>query len=319
MAKLRTMDNNKPQTPSENSTPKPTYSYTESKSKSTNTIALIVMLILLLVAVGVIGYLYYQRSQDLALQQENNQVLEEQKNELQVQLQSMIVQYDSLRTDNDSVNLLLEAEQAKIKKLLSINANNAYKIKLYKKEMQTLRDIMKSYIVQIDSLNQMNEALTQENIEVRTQLRAEKTVTEKLRTEKEELSTTVAKASVLSAKNILAEPLNERSKPKYKVDKVAKIRTCFTVRENSIVEAGPIDIYMRITRPDGVVLASEAAYFDYQGQQMVYTAVRTLEYENVDIEMCIFWDNNESLVAGDYQVELYANANMIGETTFSLK
>jgi hypothetical protein len=113
--------------------------------------------------------------------------------------------------------------------------------------------------------------------------------------------------------------LNQRSNVKDKVDKVEKIRTCFIVRENPIVQAGPIEIYIRILRPDGVVLTQdEVGYFDYQNRQTVYTASRTLEYENQDIEMCIYWDNDGSLIEGRYDVELYAQGNLIGTSTFEL-
>ncbi|NBC83438.1 MAG: hypothetical protein GVY19_08655, partial [Bacteroidetes bacterium] len=162
------------------------------------TIALIVLVILLVLSVGAIGYLYYQRTLDLEQQRELNTLLEDEKQDLQGQLEGMIQQYDSLRTNNDSINLLLEAEQAKIKRLLSINASNAAKIKLYKKEMQTLRDIMKSYIVQIDSLNTKNKALMAENVEVRKKLQQEQQKASQLEEQKENLSTKVEKASALT-------------------------------------------------------------------------------------------------------------------------
>ncbi|HQH41095.1 MAG TPA: hypothetical protein PK825_05070, partial [Bacteroidales bacterium] len=63
-----------------------------------------------------------------------------------------------------------EAQQDRIKKLLAINATNVEKINLYKKELVTLREIMKSYIVQIDSLNRRNMQLVEENEEVKERL-----------------------------------------------------------------------------------------------------------------------------------------------------
>lgn len=314
------MDTKKPEN-TENNKLRKDYSFSANEATKTksNTTALVVMLILLLIAVGWVGYLYYEKSQHLEQQQEINQVLEEQKSELQEQLEGMIVQYDSLKTNNDSINLLLETEQNKIQRLLSINASNAAKIKLYKNEMQTLRDIMKSYIVQIDSLNRKNQELTAENIEVRQALRKEKENVEQLASEKQQLHSTVQKASVLSAKNIMAEPLNNRSRPKDKVNKVEKVRTCFTVRENAIVKAGPIDVFMQIIRPDGIIITSEDNYFEADGKQMVFSAKRTLEYENQDINMCIYWDNDGSLIEGNYTVNLFAQGNLIGSSGFLLK
>ena len=69
--------------------------------------------------------------------------------------------------------------------------------------METLRSIMRSYIVQIDSLNTKNQALTAENIEVRTKLRDVEKSHEELSKIKDELSSKVNLASQLSAKDII--------------------------------------------------------------------------------------------------------------------
>ena len=60
----------------------------------------------------------------------------------------------------------LEKERTRIVKLLSINASNVQLIKKYKSEITTMREIMKSYIVQIDSLNTRNKILVAENTEI---------------------------------------------------------------------------------------------------------------------------------------------------------
>lgn len=98
---------------------------------------------------------------------EMEKVLTDEKDSLVNELSNLMFQYDTLKTNNVSLNAKLEAEQNKIKSLLTIQTSNAQKIRLYKKELATLRKVMKSYIVQIDSLNTKNIQLTTENIEVR--------------------------------------------------------------------------------------------------------------------------------------------------------
>jgi Tfp pilus assembly protein PilN len=291
--------------------------YQQQPPKRKKPVLLIVVIVLLVGALGILGIQYLNLKEDA---EATEMVLEEQKNDLTNELNEMYVEYDSLKTENDSMNLKLEAEQAKIKRLLAINASNAQKIQIYKKELGTLRDIMKSYIVQIDSLNQRNQALMEENRQVRTQLAEVETTRRSLEDEKEQLTDKVNKASVLQAKDIIASPLNKRSKERDRVRAVEKVRVCFTLRENAIIEPGTKTIYMRIIRPDEIVLADNASnLFEYNGEMVVFTAKRDVEYENQDVEMCIYWDRNEELIDGTYSVDLFHDGNVIGTTTFSLR
>src|SRR5665648_406633 len=75
-----------------------------------------------------------------------------EKDSLANELRLMAVAYDTLKTNNDSLNAGLEKEKNRIVQLLSIHASNIQLIKKYKSEITTMREIMKSYIVQIDSL-----------------------------------------------------------------------------------------------------------------------------------------------------------------------
>jgi len=294
-----------------------TYQRQPEKKPST---ALIVLVILLAVAVVILGYKYFTESRQLGQTTEEKAILEDVKSDLEKQLRDMIVEYDSLKTTNDSVNGLLVREQDKIKNLLRMQATDAEKIRKYQGELETLRKVMRSYIVQIDSLNTRNRELTAENIQVKEQLTTAETQNVELSKEKEILNTQVQLAKVLSAKNIVVTPMNKSDKSNTKVSKVAKVKVCFTVRENALSEAGTKDVYLRIIRPDEVVLpAGSGETFEFNGEQVIYSAKRQLEYENKDIDMCIFWDKNADLIAGNYTIVLYAENYEIGSSTFTLK
>ncbi len=283
-------------------------------------VGLIVLVIVLALAVIILGYKYYKESQRLGQTTEEKAILEDVKSDLEKQLRDMIVEYDSLKTTNDSVNVLLAKEQDKIKNLLRMQSSDAEKIRKYREELETLRKVMRSYIVQIDSLNTHNRALTEENIQVKKQLSSAENQNLELSKEKEMLNTQVQLARVLSAKNISVEPQNKGAKSSSKASKVAKVKVCFTVRENSVASAGTKDIYLRIIRPDEVVLpAGNGDTFDLKGEQVVYSAKRQLEYENKDIDMCIFWDKNADLIAGSYTIILFSEGFEIGSSTFTLK
>lgn len=281
---------------------------------------LIAIVVTLCVLSVVMGIMYYQKSQQHAETLEDAAFVKEQKHQLEVELNGLIIGYDSLKTENDSINLKLASEQDKIRRLLRTQASNSQKLRMYQKELKTLREVMRSYIVQIDSLNTRNRELTEENVEVRKQLRDVQTEYQELSDTKDELTSKVALAQKLTAKDIVAVGLNSKSKEKDKIAKVEKFRVCFIVRENNVSDPGKKMVYMRITRPDDVVLSSPTAeMFEYNGQQLVYSEKRELEYDNQDIDMCIYWEKNEELIPGTYFVTLYSEGQEIGTTTFELK
>jgi len=283
-------------------------------------VALVVIVIILALATVVLAYKYYQESRDLNQTSDEKAILEDVKSDLEKQLRDMLIEYDSLKTNNDSVNSLLVGEQEKITRLLRMQASDADKIRKYQAEMETLRKVMRNYIVQIDSLNTRNMVLTEENIQVRQQLTSAEEQNVALSTEKEMLSTQVELASVLSAKNINVEPERPNDRVTNRVKSIDQIKVCFTMRENAIAAAGPRVVYLRIIRPDELVLPTETGdTFELNGEQAIYSAQRELEYENMDIDMCIYWDNNTELIAGNYTVILYADGFEIGSASFELK
>jgi FtsZ-binding cell division protein ZapB len=281
------------------------------------TIILTILVVILAVGLGLMYMQYTKMKSDNAIVQG---ALEEQKNSLTLELKDMSAEYEGLKSDNDSLNKQIDKQQGRIQQLLTINASNLDKIKLYKKELGTLRDIMKSYIVQIDSLNTKNQKLVSENTEVKTKLDESRKNNEDLSKEKEDLSSKVQMASVLNAKNVMGTALNKRGKDTERSSRTMKIKVCCTIRENTLIAAGEKEVFLRITRPDELVLASsEQNLFNYEGKQIVYSAKRSVAYEGKDVDMCLFYDVAGQLIPGKYNIDLFSEGKMIGTGNFSLK
>jgi FtsZ-binding cell division protein ZapB len=246
-------------------------------------------------------------------------VLTQEKDSLANELKRMVHGYDTLRTNNDSLNAKLQKERTRIIQLLAVTASNAQLIKRYKGEITTMREIMKSYIVQIDSLNTRNKLLVAENQDIKEQISTVKQTNVALSKVKEELSSKVEIASVIQAKNVVAVALNKNRKETTRVDRIDKIRICFTLRENPIAKAGQKMVFLRIIRPDSLAIAtSPDNLFDFNGSKMIFTAKREVDYLNQDIEMCIFVDNNKDFIPGNYKAELYLEGTLIGGCPFLL-
>jgi FtsZ-binding cell division protein ZapB len=246
-------------------------------------------------------------------------ILTEEKDSLANELKSMVYAYDTLKTNNDTLRAGLEKERERIIQLLSINASNVQLIKKYKSEITTMREIMKSYIVQIDSLNTRNKILVAENTEIRQQMTQVRTANTALSKVKEELTDKVEIASVIQAKDVAAVPLNKKRKETTRISLLDKVRVCFTLRENPIASAGEKEVFMRVIRPDSLVITtSPDNLFDYKRSKIIYSANRVVDYTNQDIEMCIYMDNTGDFIVGNYSVEIYLEDNIIGRTTFML-
>jgi hypothetical protein len=277
---------------------------------------MIITSVVLGVALILLIYMYFDKKSKMI---EMETVLTQEKDSLANELRHMVVAYDTLKTNNDTLNAGLQKQKNKIVQLLSINASNVQLIKKYKNEITTMREIMKSYIVQIDSLNTRNKMLTSENTEIKQQINEVRNTNTELSKVKEELSTKVEVASIIQAKNIVAVSLNKKRKETTRIGNLDKLRICFTLRENPLAKSGQKDVYMRVIRPDSLVVTSSPDnLFEYKGNKIIYSATRQVDYMNQDIEVCIFLDNKGDFVIGNYSVELYLDDNIIGRTNFML-
>lgn len=284
--------------------------------KKSTPVGMIVTSIVLGVALIFLIYMYFDKKNKMI---EMETALTQEKDSLANELRHMVVAFDTLKTNNDTLKAGMEKQKNKIVQLLSINASNVRLIKSYKNEITTMREIMKSYIVQIDSLNTRNKMLTSENSEIKEQITQVRNTNTELSKVKEELSTKVEVASVIQAKNIVAVSLNKKRKETTRINNLDKLRICFTLRENPLAKPGQKDVYMRVIRPDSLVVTSSPDnLFEYKGNKIIYSANRQVDYLNQDIEVCIFMDNKGDFIIGNYSVELYLDNNIIGRTNFML-
>jgi chromosome segregation ATPase len=278
-------------------------------------------LFLVIALLAVVTWLYIDQRQTT---DEIETALTAEKDSLQSHLVQLRDDYDELMTDNDSLNQHLNEEKEKIDDLLAeiktVKATNYYKIKQLQNELGTLRTVAKSYIRQIDSLNTMNQELVAENILVKNEIKAAKSQNVELSEQNKNLSGKVEMASALGTKELRAYPINKRGKENNKINKIQKIKVTFTLKENVLAQAGERDIYVRIAGPDDYILAkSEQDLFEFEGQQIVYSAKRPVNYTNDDLEVTIFWDNNGALITGTYEVYIFADGNEIGDTQFIIQ
>lgn len=275
-------------------------------------------LAVILIALTVIFFI--QRSENKRYVNE----ITNEKNNLQTELQELSTEYENLQTDNDTLKLKLAGEQEKINQLVEkmrVFRNNSYaEISRYKKQVGTLKTILRSYVVQIDSLNRLNEALLAENQQVKKQMSWAKDKADKLEKQAEQMQETISKAATLEAMNFVVYPVNRKDRKIRKYKKAEKLKAEFILRKNITAKRGTRSLYLRIQGSDESVLSSkDQGTFKHQGSTIAYTAKRNIEFEGEQLEISIYWNNDGSLKKGKYTADLFSEENHIGTTTFYLK
>ncbi len=269
------------------------------------------------VLAGVLAYIWYQKS---SLVNE----LTFEKEELTAQMIALQNDYETLSSEYDDINLQLDSSrievQLLIEKLQSTEATNRSKIRQYEKELGTLRSIMRNYVVQIDSLNKLNQKLTADAAEARRQAAESKRRSEELSKEVEDLSGRVATGAVLKAYNLKTEAYNSSDKVTDRSSRVTYLLTTLSLGENDLAERGPVTVYIRVKDPDGILLVNDTQKtFQYNGEPMVCSASREVDYQGSEVEMGIYLNGIAGYVKGVYTIEAYTAASLLGTTELILR
>jgi hypothetical protein len=296
---------------------------TNGRSISTGGIVGIVIAFIVVAGIAVFYMLSWQKSQQNI--EEMTQLFEIEKEEMENEYSGFAVQYDEMKVhiSNDSLIRQLDREKQRTQQLLEelrqTKATNAAEITRLKKELTTVRAVMRTYVMQIDSLDQINKQLAKENTRVKQQYQEQTKVVQQLTVDKEKAEEKVALASQLDAAAITVTPHNKRGKEEHKVKNVTQFVVNFTIVKNITVQTGEKTVYLRITKPDGEPLVKDASNtFKYENVNLEYSAKKYIEYTGEQQEVTMYWNVEEYLSAGTYNAYLFVDGVMIGEQSVTL-
>lgn len=284
-------------------------------------IPLIIVIVLLLAGVGV---LYYNLNKQQKQNEEMTQLAELDKKEMENEYQQFANQYSEMKTqiNNDSIVAQLTQEQEKTQRLLAelrhTKSTDAREIARLKKELATVRAVLRSYVIEIDSLNRLNQNLTAENTRIKGQYAEANRQIMGLNTEKASLSEKVAIAAQLDATGISMSALNKRGKSTNKLKKAKAFQVSFNIARNVTAATGNKTIYIRVTTPTGSLLGS-AGSFNYENRSLTCSAKRTIEYTGKETPVSLYLDIDQTLQGGTFNVSIFADGNMIGSRSFSFE
>ena len=296
----------------------------DSKKNATRLIILGILVALIAIAIAVLGYHYFYTKPLLEENEELKELAELEKQEMESQYRDFDVQYEMLQSQlsNDSLIAQIENERRHTQQLLEelerTKATDAAEIKRLKAEIASLREVLRSYIMQVDSLNRINHSLNEENTQIKEQISVANTQITNLSTERNELKDKVNIAAQLDATGFWVTPKDKKSKDAKKVKDVKKLAFGFTIVKNVTAQNGQRTLYARILKPDNSVMGKKGT-FPYENTDLEYTEKKYIDYTGEEEKVTMYSDVTEFLEAGTYKLFIFCDKQMIGQTSFTLK
>jgi len=267
---------------------------------------------------GALAYVWFQKSSLV-------KDLNVEKEELTEQIVALQQDYDNLSSDYDSINTQLDSSREEVSQLVErikqTDATNRAKMRQYEKELGTLRSIMRNYIVQIDSLNTLNQQLQADADAARKDAASSRRQNEALNRQVTELSDQVAAGSVIKARGIILEPYSAQDKVTDRSSRVVRMLTTLSLVENELAPKGPVRVYIVVKAPDGTILTNaNSAGFESGGEARTASASREVDYEGKEVELSIYLnDLTDRCVKGVYTVEAYTSQGYLGSAETLLR
>lgn len=247
------------------------------------------------------------------------------RKEMENQYEQFALQYDELKKGikDDSLITQLEAERQRTEQLLEelrrTKQSDAAEIRRLKKELETVRAILRTYIVQVDSLTRENGRLTSERDEARAQVANANTQISNLNDERARLSDKVAIASQLNATGISIASLKKTGKAAKKIKDIQRFDVAFTISRNVTASTGERKVFVRLMNPSGGVV-NPSGKFSYENKTLDYSAAKTVEYTGEEMRISLVVPtSNDFLSAGKYSAHIFCDGQMIGSTAISIE
>lgn len=252
------------------------------------------------------------------------ELAELEKEEMANDYEQLGQQYGEMMSQltNDSLIAQLTREQMRVhqleEELKQVKSDDLREIARLRKELNSVRAVLRDYIRQVDSLNQINQSLRNENTQLTGRLEESHRENQNLVQQREQLTEKVTIAAQLDATAINMTALNKRNKASKKMKDAKTLQVSFNISRNVTAENGQRTLYVRIQTPTGDVL-NGGGTFAYENRQLEYSMKKIIEYSGEETAVVTYWQVGEFLDAGEYRVSIFADGNMIGSRTFSFE
>ncbi|MCB4808602.1 chromosome partitioning protein ParA [Tamlana sp. 62-3] len=253
--------------------------------------------------------------------------LAEQKQLVMNDLNAMAKQYDEAIGENEIKNNNLIEARGRIQGLidsLKISETNVKSLWRYKQKYVSLQKEMDVLLAQNDSLRIENSYLATSLDSTRIRLEERAMFTDSLLVQNNALAEVVSDASVLSAVDLKASGVIVRTSgkviPTERAGRSDKIRVCFIVAKNKLIQAGEQELYVQVIDPNGNTLGLNEQV-TFEDKTLNYSLISKFNYENTNLNICEFVNpgEDEDFEKGNYKVNVFNEKDLVSTSEFLLR
>ena len=295
----------------------------ENKAADNNRSLKVILSIAVLLLVGTAFYSYSLYNEGV----DTKQQLTQEKELVLKDLNNMAAQFDVAIGENEVANEKLVEARERIKGLmdsLKVSDNSVRSLWRYKKKFLALQSEMDVILAENDSLKVENVLIASSLDSTKVELEASTTFNDSLLVQNSELADIVENAAVLTAAKLEGYGVLVRTSgklvPMERARRVDKIRVCYTVAKNNLVEKGDKEFFVQVLDPQSNVLGLNEQ-IQFEETTLNYSLISKFNYEARNLDVCEFVDARgaDKFGAGRYVVNVFDQKNLVSSTEFILK
>ncbi|MDQ7948249.1 MAG: hypothetical protein REI78_09155 [Pedobacter sp.] len=284
------------------------------------------LVIVIAALLGINAYLYFKNKQ-----QSNRYVtVSTEKDRLNLEVEKIEAELDKINSLNVTLSGKLQQEQklardkiAELKLSLQKGKLTQGDLDEAQDQIKELKEFVKNYNDQISRLEKENSYLKNERDSLKTSANSFSEKAENLEKENENLNAKVKVGAALKSSNVTVAAYKVKSSGKNilvtRASTANKLTINFDIISNPLAEKNYHKIYLRVFDPAGNLIANENNTFVADGQQMQYSSVIEISYNDDETAYKIDWTNPKEFIKGKYALILYADGFVMGKTQIELR
>jgi myosin heavy subunit len=252
-----------------------------------------------------------------------------EKDRLKLEVEKIEVELDKVSTINLQLNEKLIKEQdlarikiAELKAALEKGQLTQGELTLAQKQIKELKEFVYNYNEEIVRLGKENLKLKNVRDSLQKSVDQINEKAELLAQNNQELNALVKTSAALKAANVSIQAFrvknNGKSITTTSASSAKKLQIDFNVVPNPLAKKDYHQIYLRVFDPAGNLLANENNMFEADGQEMQYSDMITISFNDDNTAYNMQWVNPKDFIKGTYAIILYADGFVMGKGSIDL-
>jgi len=294
----------------------------ENDNKSTKVIVGIVLLVLLAI-LG--GYTVYQNNQ----LNDSNTFLEEEKANIESDLDQMVAKYDTAIAENSSLSEELKLEREDIVLLRdsvkNLKSTNYSLIRRYRNKISSLEASNQELFKQNDSLRIANNMLADDLFEANDSILVQATQIDTLNIQNAALNDKIGigaqlKVNTIKVITMKKRMLSDKLVETTRANRTDAMRISFVIGENELADKSERNVKIQVVNPKGGVINNMGTATSDEGVEFDYSDQTQVDYENIDLGVLTMLEvDRKTMLKGNYRINVYIDNKLVALSGFTLK